>query len=268
MDRFTKRLTDFKAAPDGSVEAVIATLNVKDHDGDVTLPGFFGSDHPTVIVGSHDWSQIMLGKGRIREDGEQAVFSGKFNLDDPEAKALHSKLMYDLANPPAAIEWSYGFEVLPGGRKAGQHAGEQVSFLGPLDDGSPGAKVWEVSPVMAGAGIGTGTLAAKTRPTLRAKVDAALTALAPAAESVDDLLAKLDAGGAALTQAKVSALLRFGDGLTAALESVTKVLEQGQDGEEDGDDGDSGGEADDEAKVGDLDLLQAQFSQYAGATDV
>lgn len=267
MDRFTKRLTDVKAAPDGSVEAVIATLNVKDHDGDVTLPGFFGSDHPAVIVGSHDWSQIMLGKGRINEQDDLAVFSGKFNLDDPEAKALHSKLMYDLEHPPAAIEWSYGFEVLPGGRKAGQHAGENVSLLGPLDDGSPGAKVWEVSPVLAGAGMGTGTIAAKTRPTLRAKVDAALLALAPAAESVADLLAKLDAGGAALTQAKVSALLRFGDGLTAALESVTKVLDQANEDEDDPAPP-TGGEEEDGEKVGDLDLLQAQFSQYAGATDV
>lgn len=156
-----KRLADVKAKADGTVEARIATLGVKDRDKDVTLPGFFGTQ-PVSIVGSHDWSDIMLGKGTVTdENGEFAHFKGKMNLDDPEAAALHSKLMFDMDHPPPLIEWSYGFEILPGGSRKGDHDGEEVQFLGPKEDGTPGAKVWEVSPVMAGAGIDTGTLTAK-----------------------------------------------------------------------------------------------------------
>lgn len=261
MKRFTKRLTEFKAQADGSVTAVIATLNVKDHDRDVTLPGFFGSQ-PAVIVGSHDWSDLMLGKGMVTEKGEQAIFEGAFNLDDPDAKAVHSKLMYDLDHPPALLEWSYGFEVHKGGASRGQHEGEDVQFLQPLADGSPGAKVWEVSPVIAGAGIGTGTLAAKNRPTtLSGQIAAALKDLGVIEDGVVDLAARLESQGHSLTTTKADLLISLGDGLTKTLAAVTAVLEKA----EEADDDDETDDATDDAGVGDLELLQAQFGQYADA---
>ncbi len=142
---------------------MIATLNVKDKDGDVTLPGFFG-EQTVSIVTSHDWQDLMLGKGTLKEEGERAVFRGKFNLDDPDAKKLHTKLLFDLDNPPPKIEWSYNLRLKKGAQISFTDHEEfgDGQWLGPVD-GEAGVKVDEVSPVMVGAGEGTGTLAVKAK---------------------------------------------------------------------------------------------------------
>lgn len=224
MTMLTKRFSGLKAQESGEVESVIATLNVKDSDGDVTKPGFFGTQK-TAIVGSHNWSDIMLGKGTVTEDGEKAVFKGKLNLDDPAGKALHSKLMFDMAHDEPLIEWSYGFEVLPGGAKQGDHNGEQVQILGPKEDGSPGAKVWEVSPVLAGAGVGTGTLGVKSK-TLTDKITQAVTDLTGLKLAVSSLVDQLTEDGLELTAAKAASLEALRESLHQTLETVSKALEQ------------------------------------------
>jgi hypothetical protein len=58
-------------------------------------------------------------------------------------------------------DWSYGYLIKPGGsRKAAPGVGA-ARVLQPLPDGSPGADVYEVSPVVRGAGTDTGTLEMK-----------------------------------------------------------------------------------------------------------
>ena len=154
-----------KADKTGEVSSVIATLGVKDSDDDVTLPGFFGEKGQTVsIVTSHRWEDLMLGKGVLKEEGDRAVFRGKFNMDDPDAKKLHTKLLFDMENPPAKIEWSYNLRIKDGGRVpfSGHEEFGDGQWLGPVD-GEAGVKVDEVSPVMVGAGLGTGTLDVKAR---------------------------------------------------------------------------------------------------------
>ncbi len=148
---------EIKALKDsGEVEAVIATLNVIDKDGDVTLPGFFGTQE-TKMVWHHDWAD-WLGKGVISEEGEQAIFRGEFFLGIPSVDEAYQKVkrMGDLG------EWSYGFMTYRGGRRPGTFEDRDVSYLAPLEDGSPGAKVYEVSPVLVGAGEGTRTRHIKT----------------------------------------------------------------------------------------------------------
>lgn len=159
---------ELKTEKTGEVSSVIATLNVKDKDGDVTLPGFFGEEGQVVsIVTSHDWGDLMLGKGLLKEEGERAVFRGKFNLDDPDGKKLHTKLLFDVENPPAKIEWSYNLRLKKGARVSFTDHEEfgDGAWLGPVD-GAAGVKVDEVSPVMVGAGEGTGTLGVKASATL------------------------------------------------------------------------------------------------------
>lgn len=145
----------------GTVTAVFATLNAKDSDGDVTLPGFFG-EQKVAIAESHDRAKIV-GKGRIYEDGDKAVLEGRYFLDTIQGKEsyLTAKNMGDLQ------EWSYGFYIEEGGAKLGQHEGENVRFLTPKDDGTPGAMVAEVSTVLVGAGVGTHTTALKSHDSLR-----------------------------------------------------------------------------------------------------
>ena len=79
----TKRFSlEVKLADDpGTFRAVIATLGVKDKDGDVTLPGFFGKQTVPILLG-HDWNMLPVGKGVISEEGEQAILEGKLNLKD------------------------------------------------------------------------------------------------------------------------------------------------------------------------------------------
>ena len=70
---------------EGLASAVIATLDVIDKDGAVTLPGAFGTQ-PVVVVPTHDWTSVPRGKGSIREGGKEAISTFKFNLESPTAK--------------------------------------------------------------------------------------------------------------------------------------------------------------------------------------
>jgi hypothetical protein len=150
----------------GAVSADIATLDIVDKDRDVTRKGFFGTQNVS-IVSSHDWGDVMLGKGVITDnDGKKARFKGLLNLDDPDGAKLHAKLKFDM-NPdhgPPLIEWSYGFDLKEDGFRPldpEQNDGA-IQELKPSDDGSPGADIAEVSPVVLGAGEGTGTTGVKT----------------------------------------------------------------------------------------------------------
>ncbi len=138
---------------DGTGSAVFATLNVVDKDGDVTLPGAFGKQ-TAVVVPTHDWSSVPLGKGTTREAGDEAIVDFKLNLDSPTAKEWHSALKFDLDEGPRKQEWSYGFDILEESR--GEFKGEQVRFLKSL-------RIHEVSPVLVGAGVNTRTLSMKEK---------------------------------------------------------------------------------------------------------
>jgi HK97 family phage prohead protease len=129
----------------GEFAAVFATLNVKDHDGDVTLPGAFtDGEQVRISAWGHAWDDLPVGRGEIHEVEEQAVVSGGFFLDTQAGKEHYQtvKALGDLQ------QWSYGFEVLDA--EEGDWEGEKVRFLKKL-------KVFEVSPVMLGAGVGTRT---------------------------------------------------------------------------------------------------------------
>lgn len=139
----------------GTVKAVIATLDVIDKDGDVTLPGFFGTQ-PTAIANAHDRSRVG-GKGVITDTTGTAMFEGQYFLETIEGKQqyLTAKAMGDLQ------EWSYGFHILNGGSELGTHDGKSVRFLKAQPDGTPGVRVAEVSTVLVGAGEGTHTVGIK-----------------------------------------------------------------------------------------------------------
>lgn len=131
--------------------AVFATLNVKDKDGDVTLPGAFGEQH-VQMVGAHDWSSVPIGKTRIYEEGDLALADFQLNLETIMGKEWYHAMKFDLDHPPAKQEYSYGYN--PTESESGDHNGERVRFLKRIE-------VFEVSPVLRGAGEGTRTLGLK-----------------------------------------------------------------------------------------------------------
>lgn len=147
---------EIKDAAKGEFEAVIATFNVKDHDGDWTPPGAFEDGAPVRIsaYGHESWfGALPIGKGVLKTTDQEARVVAAFFLDTTAGKETFEtvKAMGDLQ------EWSYGFDVLERGeltedlRQRGV-----VRVLQKL-------KVHEVAPVLLGAGIGTRTVTVKGR---------------------------------------------------------------------------------------------------------
>jgi hypothetical protein len=153
----SKQLQDVQIVDEaeGRVKAIFATLNVKDHDGDVTLPGAFekGARVRVSAYNHASWGpgQLPVGKGTIGEQGENAVADLEFFMNTTHGRDTFTvvKELGDMG------EWSYGYDIVeaePGKTKEG----DKVQFLKKL-------KVHEVSPVLLGAGLGTRTLSAKRR---------------------------------------------------------------------------------------------------------
>jgi hypothetical protein len=142
---------ELKVDEAGSIELAFAQLNTIDADGDVTVPGAFPSKTvPMSAYGHTSWDGALpVGKGSISERDNWAVYTGQFFMDTTAGRDTHATLkgLGELA------EFSYGYNVLDGG--PGTFDGQPVRFLRSLD-------VFEVSPVLKGAGVGTHTLSIKS----------------------------------------------------------------------------------------------------------
>ncbi|KKM05904.1 hypothetical protein LCGC14_1749360 [marine sediment metagenome] len=138
----------------GAFEAAIATFDAIDSDRDIVKPGAFG-DAVVSVLPAHDSGSVPLGKVQVKERGNLAVAVGGFNLAIGAARDWSAALKFDLANPPAVQEWSWGFTIPEGGSKIETMDGEPVRIISKVD-------VFEVSPVLRGASIGTRTLSAKS----------------------------------------------------------------------------------------------------------
>jgi HK97 family phage prohead protease len=136
-------LTWSRDAPAGSLQATFSTFGTVDRDGDVTLPSAFQDGAAVPMVWSHDWHR-PIGRGTIRVLPDRAVFDGAFFTKTAWGRDAYEtvKEMGDLQ------DYSYGFQILDSA--GGTHDGAPVRVLKSL-------QVFEVSPVLVGAGIGTGT---------------------------------------------------------------------------------------------------------------
>lgn len=156
VPEFERKALPFQLKADaaGTFSAVFATLNVIDHDGDVTVPGAF-KDGAEVIVGSwgHKTYELPVGKGVIRAGQTEAAVDGEFFLDTQPGKDTYQTVK----NLGSLGEWSYVFQVNK--QSFGTQGDRPVRFLEGID-------VYSVDPVLAGAGIDTRTTVIKglTRP--------------------------------------------------------------------------------------------------------
>jgi HK97 family phage prohead protease len=133
----------------GEFQAIFSTLNVKDHDGDVTLPGAFKEGQKVRIsYWGHRWQDLPVGRGEIHADDAKAWVDGRLFLDTEAGR----ETFLTVKNLGELQEWSYGFDIEE--RSEGDWEGDQVQFLRRLE-------VYEVSPVMLGAGLDTRTVAIK-----------------------------------------------------------------------------------------------------------
>lgn len=213
----TKRLPRIKIkdAAKGEVTAVFATFNVIDSDGDVTPPEAFTDGAPVRIsaYGHGSWQGLLpVGKGIIRTTSTEAVLDGQFFLDTAAGAETFSvvRQMGDLQ------EWSYGYKPIKW--SYGEFDASPVRFLEQLE-------VYEVSPVLVGAGVNTRTLSAKGAATFAGQAEAVLAAITDLTERAADVVAKRREKGKGLG-AESTALL---DRVEAELARLGQVLNPGPD---------------------------------------
>mgnify|MGYP001614491968 CR=1 FL=1 len=135
----------------GIGRAVIATLDVIDKDKDIAVAGAFGTQHVKLLP-AHDRMSVPLGKAVLKEEGNSVIADFAFNLSIQKAVDWYNALRFDMDNGVPIQEWSYGF--VPTLYELGDKDGQSVRFLKAVE-------VFEISPVLRGAGAGTRTLALK-----------------------------------------------------------------------------------------------------------
>lgn len=150
LEKFIKQLDEGEA---GTGTAAIAQLNVVDHDNDKILPGAFG-DQWSRVQPAHSWQHHMIGKAKVYDDGEFGYGEFKMNLETQAGKDWHSTLKFDMSVGEPLQEWSFGFDVLD--EDVEVIDGKTIRVLKKL-------KVHEISPVLLGAGLNTGTVYVKDR---------------------------------------------------------------------------------------------------------
>jgi hypothetical protein len=147
------------SGPLGQAVATFARFNVKDHDGDVVLPTAI-KDGTRAVVSPYNHSSVTggvlpAGAATIRKDGDRALADVQFFLTTE-----HGRASFETVRSLAELglgEWSFAFRTLDA--EPGTLNGESVTYLKDLD-------IFEVSPVIRGAGIGTRTESAKERQAL------------------------------------------------------------------------------------------------------
>ncbi len=207
MDKKSLARFEVKDETKGEVEAVFATLNVKDHDDDVTKPGAFENGAEVVISAYNhkSWDGALpVGKGTIHEVGNEVVMKGRFFLNTTAGRDTF-EVVKELGNRQ---EWSYGFNVDDSER--GEHEGKSVRILKKMT-------VHEVSPVLRGAGLGTRTNYAKS---LKDEVADAVDAVNAAIESAERVVALRAEKGKSLSNVATESL----DGLKDAVERLGALL--------------------------------------------
>ena len=141
---------DFKAEGDkGEFTSVFATLNVRDYDNDVTLPGAFGQQEVMIEPWNHNYSQPPVGMGTIHERDNQAVADGQFFMEIENGRD-HFAVAKRLG---PRQEWSYSFNIIEA--EMGTFEEQPVRFLKKLE-------VIGVGQVTRGAGIDTHTESVKS----------------------------------------------------------------------------------------------------------
>lgn len=185
-----KGMTIEKMDEAGTGLARIAQLAAVDSDGDTYAPGAFtwkeGGGQWVQMIPAHDRRAMPFGKAWLYEKDGWAVADLKLNLETQAGKEWHATLKFDLATGRPVQEWSYGFKVLDAGYE--QRESERVRVLKRLD-------VDEISPVLRGAGVGTGTLAIKSAQLKDAAFGALMVQLGELAETVRGGTAGLSATG-------------------------------------------------------------------------
>jgi len=175
MERKSFTGIELKADKPGTFTARIATLNVIDKDGDVTVPGAF-PDGKSILISAYQhgsWDGALpVGKGIIRERGNEVIVEGEFNLTTDTGKEHYATVKF----APELQEWSYGFSATEAETNTEWEGNSVYRILKKVD-------VFEASPVLRGAGMGTAVLSIKKEGmTFNEQAEATLAAVSELVE--------------------------------------------------------------------------------------
>ena len=216
MDLIRKSVQiELKKDKEGTFIARIATLNVIDKDGDVTIDGAF-EDGREVLVSAYQhesWGGALpVGKAVLRVAGDEVLAEGEFNLKTQTGREHYESVKFS----GGLQEWSYGFLVKVS--EDGEFDGQKVRFLKEVEP-------YEISPVLLGAGIGTATLAIKNDKTTYAdeaeSVLAAVSNLAERTKSLADVRRKEGRELSDTNKERISTLLKSLSEVAANLKELT-----------------------------------------------
>lgn len=212
----TKHITTtaiLKAEGDeGRLEAVFSTFGVVDRDGDIVQAGAIPDGQAVPMVWAHDWTK-PIGKGVTQVDSERAIFKGDFFLDTTAGQDAYRtvKAMADLQ------QYSWGFRVLDA--SPGEVDGQTIRVI-------KRAELFEVSPVLVGAGLGTGTLSLKHGQPFADHAETVLAAVSDfvaRSRSLADLRLK---EGRVLSSANRDRLAAIADALASASQDLGTILKE------------------------------------------
>lgn len=213
---------ELKKDKPGSFTARIATLNVVDKDGDVTLPGAFPAGK-AILISAYmhgSWSGALpVGKGVIREEKDEILVEGEFNLNTESGKEHYESIKF----APDLTEWSYGFIVVELDKDSEWNDNPKVWRVFKRLD------VFEASPVLRGAGIDTATLAIKSEKdhgmTLADETEAALAAVSGVIARVKALGAlRREEGKSAMSNSTAERMRLLSSGFDELKQSVQQMV--------------------------------------------
>ena len=196
----------------GQVTAVFSTFDVVDSDNDIVLATALTHGQQVPMTWAHRWD-VPVGKGTIMVQDKQALFDGGFFLEtDAGLEAYKTvKAMGTLQ------EWSWGFRVVDAAYE--QRDAQFVRLI-------KRAEVFEVSPVLVGAGVGTYTLGIKgaEHSALADQVDTVLAAVDDLASRYKALAALRAKEGRVLSEANRKRLSSLLESLRAVETDIDELL--------------------------------------------
>lgn len=201
----------------GLLSALFSTFNRVDKDGDIVMPSAFTHGQKVPLCWSHQWDR-PIGAGTVMVDAEGARFEGKFFLDTVAGTEAYKtvKAMSD----HGLQEYSWGFRVTD--QEYQEVDGQKVRVI-------KGARVFEVSPVLVGAGEGTRTLAVKSDEpdepkSVAEQAEDVETRAAVLVESTKGLHERRAKEGRMLSDRNRTALVKARDAMQAAVGEVDALL--------------------------------------------
>ena len=217
MERKSLNL-ELKADKAGDFSAVFSTLNTIDKDFDITLPGAFPAGKEVLVSAymHESWQGALpVGKGIIQERENEAILEGQFNLNSQVGRDHYETVKFS----GGLQEWSYGFNILDSAEET--RDGQPVRILKALD-------VFEVSPVLRGAGENTRTLAIKSHDSYSNHADSVLDAVRELAERTRTRKATREKAGRALSDADLKRWQDIQGEADSLLEQIAADVQDGK----------------------------------------